>query len=83
MPDRLLRVVWTSRLPSNVQVALPGMPEIQLDRMALCAARIIEAIYPSTREHCSSNERYRVSEALRRALSQSGESQLWAEQLLP
>jgi hypothetical protein len=48
VPDRLLRIIWTSRLPSNIQVALAGMPEIELDTAALCANRIIEAIYPAS-----------------------------------
>jgi hypothetical protein len=47
VPDRLLRIIWTSRLPSNVQVALAGMPEIELDTAALCADRIFEAIFPA------------------------------------
>jgi hypothetical protein len=48
VPDRLLRIMWTSRLPSNVQVALARMPEIELDTAALCADRIIEAISPAS-----------------------------------
>jgi hypothetical protein len=33
--DRLLRIIWTSRLPLNIQVALAGMPEIELDAAAI------------------------------------------------
>jgi hypothetical protein len=48
VPDRLLRFIWASRLPSNVQVTLAGMSDIELDISALCADRIIEAIFPAT-----------------------------------
>jgi hypothetical protein len=45
---RHLRILWTSRLPTNVQVILAGMPEVGLDAAALCADRIIETVSPST-----------------------------------
>jgi hypothetical protein len=47
MLDRLLHFIWASRLPSNAQVALAGMPDIELDTAALCADRIIKAVCPS------------------------------------
>jgi hypothetical protein len=48
IPDNYLRILWTSRLPTNVQVILAGMPEVGLDAAALCADRIIETVSPST-----------------------------------
>jgi hypothetical protein len=48
VPDSLLRFIVASWLQSNVQVSLAGMPGIELDTVALCADRIIEAIFPST-----------------------------------
>jgi hypothetical protein len=42
MPDSFLRILWTSRLPSNVQTILAGMPEVGLDVAASCADRIME-----------------------------------------
>jgi hypothetical protein len=46
--DNYLRILWTSRLLTNVQVILAGMPEVGLDAAALCADRIIETVSPST-----------------------------------
>jgi hypothetical protein len=48
MPENDLRILWTSRLPTNVQVILAGMPEVGLDAAALCADRIIETVTQST-----------------------------------
>jgi hypothetical protein len=48
IPDNYLRILWTSRLPTNVQVILAGMPEIGLDTATLCAHRIIKTFSPST-----------------------------------
>jgi hypothetical protein len=48
IPDNYLRILWTSRLPTNVKVILAGMPEVGLDAAALCADRIIETVSPST-----------------------------------
>jgi hypothetical protein len=47
IPDYLLRIVWTIRLPTNIQTTLAGMPEVRLDAAALCADRITEAVSPS------------------------------------
>jgi hypothetical protein len=46
--DRLLHIICTSRLPSNVQVTLADIPEIELDAVVLCTDRIIEAISPAS-----------------------------------
>jgi hypothetical protein len=46
IPDNYLRILWTSRLPTNVKVILAGMPEVGLDAAALCADRI-ETVSPS------------------------------------
>jgi hypothetical protein len=48
IPDNYLRILWISRLPTNVQVILAGMPEVGLDAAALCADRIIKTVTPST-----------------------------------
>jgi hypothetical protein len=48
IPDNYLRILWTSRLPSNVQVILAGMPEVGLDVAASCADRIMETLSPPT-----------------------------------
>jgi hypothetical protein len=48
IPDNYLRILWTSRLPTNVQVILASMPEVGSDAAALCADRIIETVSPST-----------------------------------
>jgi hypothetical protein len=46
LPDYLLLFIWISRLPSNVQTTLAGMPEVDLDASAFCADRIVEAVSP-------------------------------------
>jgi hypothetical protein len=48
IPDNYLRIVWNSRLPTNVQAILAAMPEVGQDAAALCADRIIETVSPST-----------------------------------
>jgi hypothetical protein len=48
IPDNYLQILWTSRLPTNVQVFLAGMPEVGLDAATLCADHIIETVSPST-----------------------------------
>jgi hypothetical protein len=48
VPDYLLHIFWSSRLRSNVEVALSDIPEIELDTAVPCADRIIEAVFPST-----------------------------------
>jgi hypothetical protein len=48
IPDYLLRIPWTSRLPANIQTTVADMPEVGLDAAALCADRITEAVSPST-----------------------------------
>jgi hypothetical protein len=48
IPDYLLRILWTNRLPANIQITLAGMPEVGLDAAALCADCIIEPASPST-----------------------------------
>jgi hypothetical protein len=47
-PDNYLRILWTSRLPTNIRTILAGMPEVELDAAAICADRIMETISPST-----------------------------------
>jgi hypothetical protein len=47
IPDNYLRILWTSRLPTNIQIILAGMPQVELDASALCADRIIVAVSPS------------------------------------
>jgi hypothetical protein len=42
--DDLLRTVWTSQLPRDIQIALAAQPVVQLDAAALCADRITEAV---------------------------------------
>jgi hypothetical protein len=48
IPNNYLRILWTSRLPNNIQIILAGMPEVGLDAVALCADLIIQAVSPST-----------------------------------
>jgi hypothetical protein len=48
-PDYLLRISWTSRIPSNVQTTLAGMPKVELDAAALSSDCIVRAVSPSTR----------------------------------
>jgi hypothetical protein len=48
IPDNYQRILWTSRLPTNIPTILAGMPEVGLDAAPLCANRIIEAVSPST-----------------------------------
>jgi hypothetical protein len=48
IPDNYLRILWTSRLPTNIQVILAGMPEVGLIAAAFCADRFIETVSPST-----------------------------------
>jgi hypothetical protein len=70
--DRVLRFIWASRLPSNVKVALARLGWIQW----LSAQTISSKPSPLPRLRAlPSNGQYRVPEALRRTLSQSGESQ--------
>ncbi|XP_023713819.1 uncharacterized protein LOC111867851 [Cryptotermes secundus] len=42
VPDNVIRSVWTSRLPRNVQSFLAGQNEINLEAADLCADRIFE-----------------------------------------
>jgi hypothetical protein len=51
VPDRLLRFIWASRLPYNVQVALASMPNIELDTAVLCADRIMVMWEPTRCEY--------------------------------
>jgi hypothetical protein len=48
MPDYLLRILWTSRLPANIQTTLADMSEVGLEAQILSADRITEAVSPST-----------------------------------
>jgi hypothetical protein len=48
IPDNYLWILWTSCLPTNVQVILACMPEVGLDAATLYADRIIETVLPST-----------------------------------
>jgi hypothetical protein len=43
-PEDLLRSIWSSRLPPNIQAILAGQPEGEFNASAHCADRIIEAI---------------------------------------
>jgi hypothetical protein len=40
--ENVLRSIWTSRLPQNIQCFLAGLKETNLDAAALCADRISE-----------------------------------------
>jgi cleavage and polyadenylation specificity factor subunit 1 len=44
IPADYLKIIWTSRLPSNIRTILAGLPEVELDAAALCADRIMETI---------------------------------------
>jgi hypothetical protein len=46
IPDNYLRILWTSRLPTNIRTILAGMPEVELDAVALCPDRIMETVSP-------------------------------------
>jgi hypothetical protein len=46
LPDYILRTIWTSRLPANVQATLACHPGVELDVAADCADRIIETVSP-------------------------------------
>jgi hypothetical protein len=48
IPDSYLRILWTSRLPTNIQTILAGMPEVELDAAAFCADRVMETVSSST-----------------------------------
>jgi hypothetical protein len=42
IPNDYLRILWTSRLPTNIRTILAGLPEVELEAAALCADRIVE-----------------------------------------
>jgi hypothetical protein len=45
IPNDYLRILWTSRLPTNVRTILVGLPQVDLEAAAaLCADRIMETI---------------------------------------
>jgi hypothetical protein len=44
VPDHLLRTIWTSQLPQDVQTALAAQPNVKLDTGGRCADRIAEAV---------------------------------------
>jgi hypothetical protein len=48
IPNDYLRILWTSRLPTNIRTILAGLPEVELEAAALCADRIIETTSAST-----------------------------------
>jgi hypothetical protein len=48
IPENYLRILWTSRLSTNIRTILAGMPEVELDASALCADRMMETVSPST-----------------------------------
>jgi hypothetical protein len=43
MPDDLLRIIWSSRLPTHIRAVLAGQPEGDSETAARCADRIMEA----------------------------------------
>jgi hypothetical protein len=70
MPDKLLRSIWSSRLPSHMRAVLAGQPQGDLDTTVRCADRIIEtapqlslaSVVPPTRN----NDPQKYVEGLRR-----------------
>jgi hypothetical protein len=44
VPDNLLRIIWTSQLPRDIQMILAAQPDVELDAAARCADRIAEAV---------------------------------------
>jgi hypothetical protein len=44
VPDNLLRTIWTSQLPTDIQITLAAQSDVQLDAAARCADRITEAV---------------------------------------
>jgi hypothetical protein len=47
-PDDYLRILWTSRLPTDIRTILAGLPEVELESAALWADRIMDTISPTT-----------------------------------
>jgi hypothetical protein len=41
IPNDYLRILWTSRPPTNIRTVLAGLPEVELEAAALCADRIM------------------------------------------
>jgi hypothetical protein len=48
IPDDYLRILWTSRLPTDIRTILAWLPEGGLESAALCADRIMDTISPNT-----------------------------------
>jgi hypothetical protein len=48
IPDNYLRILWTSRLPTNIRTILAGLPEVGLESAALCDDRVLDIISPTT-----------------------------------
>jgi hypothetical protein len=44
IPNDYLRILWTTRLPTNIRTVLAGLPEVELEAAALCADRVMETI---------------------------------------
>jgi hypothetical protein len=44
VPDNLLRTIWTSQLPTDIQITLAAQSDVQLDAAAHCANRITEDV---------------------------------------
>jgi hypothetical protein len=42
--DKLLRTIWTNKLPRDIQITLAAQPDVPLDAAARCADRITEAV---------------------------------------
>lgn len=55
VPDNILRIIWTKRLPPHTQVILAGRPDDSLDSASRVADKIPEVTLPTNAASISAN----------------------------